>query len=297
MSYRASIVQDAKTRTDTEKAVQAPLGGLLENSPADFSMKAYIFELGVDSFNLTTLKAMLTKAVVIDIDIPMPTIASILKAIDSLLPKPILYDLTVHLLHGTETPLFFIYAGSADPWPPTSLCPVYAIRARSYSPNELLFNSIQKTADAYALHIRKTKSEGPLDPRAQGQQVKSLASIDYSPHIKHYIRGLDWVDVLLHIAFFLELISEVTMTDITLKLHAIANRIEAQAFNLEIGDEERAVALAIDVSKLELISDIAENFRVSVETYEPVGQVESFHVFRGRPADVCSRRTQRLAGK
>jgi acyl-CoA synthetase (AMP-forming)/AMP-acid ligase II/acyl carrier protein len=67
--HRASIWQDAETKT--EKAVQATLAGLLEMSPADISMKASIFELGVDSFNLITLKAMLQKTIDIDIDIPV----------------------------------------------------------------------------------------------------------------------------------------------------------------------------------------------------------------------------------
>jgi acyl-CoA synthetase (AMP-forming)/AMP-acid ligase II/acyl carrier protein len=67
--HRASIWQDAETKT--EKAVQAALAGLLEISSADVSMKASIFELGVDSFNLITLKAVLQKTIDIDIDIPI----------------------------------------------------------------------------------------------------------------------------------------------------------------------------------------------------------------------------------
>lgn len=72
-----------------------------------------------------------------------------------------------------------------------------------------------------------------------------------------YIRGLDWIDVLLHITFFLELIDEVTMVDITPKLHAMASRADALAYILEIGDKGRPAALAIDAPKLELTSDIA----------------------------------------
>jgi acyl-CoA synthetase (AMP-forming)/AMP-acid ligase II/acyl carrier protein len=67
--HRTSIWQDAETKT--EKAVQATLAELLEISPADISMKASIFELGVDSFNLITLKAKLQKTIDIEIDIPV----------------------------------------------------------------------------------------------------------------------------------------------------------------------------------------------------------------------------------
>jgi acyl-CoA synthetase (AMP-forming)/AMP-acid ligase II/thioesterase domain-containing protein/acyl carrier protein len=309
--HRASIWQDAETKT--EKAVQATLAELLDMSPGDISMKASIFELGVDSFNLITLKAMLQKTIDIDMDIPIsvlltePTIASICAAIDSLLSKPVVYDPIVPLqLHGTKTPLFCIHPGSGDILVFIALAahfstrPVYAIRTRGYNPNERLFTSIQETADTYAAHIRKTQPEGPYAIagyslgstlayevgkvlEAQGQQVKFLASIDYPPHIRHYIRGLNWVDVLLHIAFFLELIDEKTMVDITPKLHAMATRAETLDYILEIGDKERARALAVDTAKLELISDIAENFRVNVETYEPIGQVENLDVFVADP--------------
>ncbi|TVY84048.1 Microperfuranone synthase [Lachnellula suecica] len=309
--HRASVWQDAKTKT--EKTVQATLAELLKISPKEISMKSSIFELGVDSFNLIILKAMLQKTIDIEIDIPVsvlltePDIGSISAAIDSLLSKPIVYDPIVPLQrHGTKTPLFCIHPGSGDILVFIALAahfptrPVYAIRTRGYNPNEKLFTSIQETADTYASHIRKTQPEGPYAIagyslgstlayevgkvlEAQGQQVKFLASIDYPPHIKRYICGLDWVDVLLHIAFFLELIDEVTMVDITPKLHAMASNADALAYILEIGDKERATALAIDAPKLELISDIAENFRVNVETYEPIGQVTNLDVFVADP--------------
>lgn len=208
--------------------------------------------------------------------------------------------------NGSKTPLFCIHPGSGDILVFIALAahfstrPVYAIRTRGYNPNEQLFTSIQETADTYAAHIRKTQPEGPYAIagyslgstlayevakvlEAQGQQVKFIASIDYPPHIRHYIQGLNWIDVLLHIAFFLELIDEATMVEITPKLHAMASRTDTLAYILEIGDKQRAAALAIDAAKLELISDIAENFRVNVETYEPIGKVESLDVFVADP--------------
>ncbi|KAF7560190.1 hypothetical protein G7046_g3951 [Stylonectria norvegica] len=309
--HRTTVWQDPETKT--EKEVQSILAELLAMSPSDISMKMSIFELGVDSFNLITLKAMLQKTIDISIDIPIsillvePTIAAISAGIDSLLSKPVVYDPIVPLqLHGTKTPLFCIHPGSGDVLVFIALAahfstrPVYAIRTRGYNPNERLFTSIKETADTYASHIRKTQPNGPYAIagyslgstlayevgkvlEAQGQEVKFLASIDYPPHINHYIQGLNWIDVLLHIIFFLELVDERTMVDITPKLHAMATREEALSFVLEIGDKDRATALAIDAAKLELISDIAENFRVNVEHYEPIGKVENLDVFVADP--------------
>lgn len=202
--------------------------------------------------------------------------------------------------------MFCIHPGSGDILVFIALAahfttrPVYAIRTRGYNPNDRLFTSIQETADTYASHIRKTQPKGPYAIagyslgstiayevgkvlESQGETVSFLASIDYPPHIKHYVKELDWIDVLLHIAFFLELIDEKTMVAITPKLHAMSIRVEALEYILQIGDRERVTALAIDIAKLELISDIAENFRVNVETYEPIGKVENLDVFVADP--------------
>lgn len=207
--------------------------------------------------------------------------------------------------HGSKTPLFCIHPGSGDILVFIALAahfstrPVYAIRTRGYNPNERLFTSIKETADTYAEHIRKTQPEGPYAIagyslgstlayevgkvlEAQGQEVKFLASIDYPPHIRHYVEHLDWIDVLLHIAFFLELIDEETMVKITPHLHTLGRDAALQHI-LDIGDKERMVALAIDAQKLGLISDIAENFRVNVAVYDPVGTVHNLDVFVADP--------------
>ena len=220
--------------------------------------------------------------------------------------QPTVYTPIVPLQpHGSGTPLFCIHPGSGDILVFIALAahfstrPVYALRTRGYNPDERLFTSIEETANTYAEHIRQTQPEGPYAIagyslgstlayevgkvlEAQGQQVKFLASIDYPPHIAHYVQDLDWIDVLLHIAFFLELIDEDTMVDVTPHLHTL-DRDAALSHILAIGDDERAAALAIDKERLGLISDIAENFRVNVETYEPVGKVECLDVFVADP--------------
>jgi thioesterase domain-containing protein len=216
--------------------------------------------------------------------------------------------------HGTKTPLFCIHPGSGDILVFIALAahfptrPVYAIRTRGYNPGERLFASIKETADTYAAHIRLTQPEGPYAIagyslgstlayevgkvlESQGQEVRFLASIDYPPHIAHYVRDLDWIDVLLHIAFFLELIDEPTMVRITPHMHTLS-RQPALEYILSISDKERMTALAIDADRLALISDIAENFRVNVETYEPTGTVERLDVFVADPPTYAARDRQ-----
>lgn len=206
---------------------------------------------------------------------------------------------------GSKTPLFCIHPGSGDILVFIALAahfptrPVYAIRTRGYNSGERVFYSIEETADTYAEHIRKVQPQGPYAIagyslgstlayevgkrlEAQGQEVRFLASIDYPPHIAHYVQGLNWIDVLLHIAFFLELIDEATMVDITPHLHTL-DRTAASSHILAIGDQARIAALALDSDRLTSISDIAENFRVHCETYAPVGKVEKLDIFVADP--------------
>lgn len=159
--------------------------------------------------------------------------------------------------------------------------------------------------ETYATQIRQVQPHGPYAIagyslgstlafevakvlEAQGEEVKFLASIDYPPHIAHYVRDLNWTDVLLHIAFFLELIDEKTMVEVTPYLHTL-DRQTALTHILNIGDAERARALAIDTKHLGLISDIAENFRVNVKTYKPQGKVQHLDVFVADPPTYAAR--------
>lgn len=229
--------------------------------------------------------------------------------------QPTIYNPIVPLQeNGSKTPLFCIHPGSGDilvfialaAYFPTR--PVYALRTRGYNPDERFFHSITETAETYAHHIRKTQPEGPYAIsgyslgstlafevgkvlEAQGQEVRFLASIDYPPHFAHYVRDLNWIDVLLHIAFFLEMIDEKTMDDTTPYLHTLG-REAALEHILSISDPGRVQSLAIDAEKLALISDIAENFRENTEDYEPVGSVESIDVFVADPPTYAAKDRQ-----
>jgi thioesterase domain-containing protein len=249
------------------------------------------------------------------INVSRPVVGVIASSIDEFLSQPPVYNPIVPLQpHGLKTPLFCIHPGSGDILVFIALAahfptrPVYAIRTRGYNPNEGFFSSIRETAETYAHHIRLTQPEGPYaiagyslgstlayevakTLEAQGQEVRFLASIDYPPHIAHYVRNLNWIDVLLHIAFFLELIDEPTMVAITPDMHKL-DRDAALAHILSISDTERARALAIDAARLALISDIAENFRVNVESYEPVGTVERLDVFVADPPTYAAKNRQ-----
>ncbi|RAL05369.1 NRPS-like enzyme [Aspergillus ibericus CBS 121593] len=310
--YREATQRPAKT--ETEKRVQSTVAGLLQLPVEEINVDMSIFDLGITSFNLILLKAMIQEAVDAPVEIPMsvlmtdPTTVAISAAIDKLLSQPPVYNPIVPLQpHGTKIPLFLIHPGSGDILVFIALAaqfptrPVYALRTRGYNTNEPFFPSIQNTAETYAHHIRQTQPEGPYAIagyslgstlafevgkvlEAQGQEVRFLASIDYPPHIRQYVRGQNWIDVLLHIAFFLELIDQNIMAEAGKYLHGqeIA-RQDALVHVLSISDQERVRALALNPERLERITDIGENFRVHGESYEPEGTVERLDVFVADP--------------
>ncbi|KAF9869771.1 nonribosomal peptide synthetase [Colletotrichum karsti] len=317
--YRQRNWRSAKT--ETERIVQGTLAELLHMPIEEIDAETSIFDLGVDSMHLILLKSMIQKATGAAVDIPMsvmltdPTVVAMASAIDRLMSQPTVYTPIVPLQpHGSGTPLFCIHPGSGDILVFIALAahfptrPVYALRSRGYNPDERFFRSIDETAETYVAHIREIQPEGPYAIagyslgstlafevgkvlEAQGQRVKFLASIDYPPHIAHYVQSLDWIDVLLHIAFFLELIDEKTMVEITPHMHTL-EPYQALSYILKIGDSERAKALAVDEDRLGLISDIAENFRVNVKTYEPLGNVECLDVFVADPPHYAARDRQ-----
>jgi thioesterase domain-containing protein len=218
--------------------------------------------------------------------------------------------------HGSKTPLFLIHPGSGDVLVFVALAahfptrPVYALRTRGYNPNERLFRSMKETIQTYTYHIRKTQPKGPYALagyslgstlafevakrlEAQGQEVRFLGSIDYPPYIAEYISGQNWIDVLVQISFFLELIDEETMKTAMAFLHKQnLPREDALAHILSLGDCERVDALGLNLETLGRIVDIAENFRVQGEVYQPRGSVDRIDIFVADPPSYTSTNRQ-----
>ncbi|KAF9891432.1 hypothetical protein FE257_004288 [Aspergillus nanangensis] len=300
--------------TDTEKKIQKILVELLGIRAEETGVDTSIFDLGITSFNLILLRAMIEGIADSSIDLPIsilmtrPTVGDIAASVDQLLSQPPEYNPIVPLqTNGSQTPLFLIHPGSGDVLVFIALAtqfpnrPVYALRTRGYNRNEAVFSTMDEAAQTYVSHIRKTQPHGPYAVagyslgstlafevgkllEAQGQEVRFLASIDYPPHISQYVRGQDWFDVLLHISFFLELIDQEIMGRATAHIHTHSlSRQAALEYVLSISDEQRVRSLALTPSVLNRICDIGENFRVHGETYEPVGSVANLDVFIADP--------------
>ncbi|EED20740.1 NRPS-like enzyme, putative [Talaromyces stipitatus ATCC 10500] len=307
--------QESKWRspeTETAKSIQKILAEILKIPAEGISLDSSIFDLGVSSFNLMLLKARVEDALETKIEIPLsvlltePTVGTIATLIEKALSETPDYNAIVPLqTQGTKTPLFCIHPGSGDIIVFIALAahfptrPVYAVRTRGYNPNERLFTSIRETVETYVRHIRQMQPKGPYaiagyslgstiayevakELEAQGQEVRFLASIDFPPHITHYIQGLDWIDVLLHISFYLELINETLMLHISPYMHTL-DREEAVERILDISNPARMEALGLNAERLALITGITENLRVNLLDYKPTGTVDRMDVFVADP--------------
>ena len=309
-AFRASIW--AGPESEIETGMVDIFGRLLEIPPSSIDVHSSIFELGVSSFNLIAVKQQIQAELAPERDLSFgillsdPTIRGISSAVDAELLKPREYQPVIPLqTQGTKTPLWCVHPGSGDILVFIQLAqqfadrPVYALRTRGYNPGEEFFRGPEEAANTYCEHIRMTQPKGPYAIagyslgstlafevskrlREQGCEVKFLASIDYPPFISGYVAHLNWTDVLLHISFFLELIDEGTMVEITSSLHQ-RSRDEALEYVLQIADQQRLAALACDKAKLALISDIAEAFRVGVTDYEPTKGVQHMDIFVADP--------------
>ncbi|KAJ5864854.1 NRPS-like enzyme [Penicillium soppii] len=309
--YRQSTWKQCST--ETERKIQAVLSEILQIPMENISADSSVFELGISSFDLISLKTRIAVDIPMSVLMTQPTVGEIASAVDNLYALPPVYNPIVPLqVHGTQTPLFLIHPGSGDILVFIALAaqfpnrPVYAIRTRGYNANEPLFPTMQSTVETYSSHIRKVQPHGPYAIagyslgstlafevgkllESQGQEVRFLASIDYPPHIRKYVSGQNWQDVVLHISFFLELIGDELMD--SAKAYFLSrekegkplSRDETLSYVLAIGNQDRAHALALSTEILGKISDIGENFRMHGENYEPVGSVDHLDVFIADP--------------
>lgn len=324
-SYRQSRFQAAET--EMEKLVQRTVADLLAVTPENIDMKASIFDLGVSSFNLIMLKSMLEKAVqkaksqdkVAEIPLSTllndPSVHAIACGIDEQLENPKEYNPVVPLqTRGHKTPIWFIHPGSGDILVFISLAshfptrPVYALRTRGYNAGEDFFSSISESAQTYADSILKYQPRGPYAIAgyslgstlgyevakvllSRGHEVKFLGSIDYPPHISHFVTGLDFAEVLLYVGLFYGLYDQETLEKEEQQVYDLyrgpgdsqTRREKTLHHVLQMSKKERVEGLALDVKKMALVADIAKNFADCGSRYEPVGKVPVLDVFVADP--------------
>lgn len=117
---------------------------------------------------------------------------------------------------------------------------------------------------------------------AGGNQAPFVGILDSPPHINPLIAELDFVDVLLQFAFFLELISEDYLAPETIPLHDWSDS-EALDLILQHAPPQRLKALSIDKERWRRIAAVTHSFKLASRGYEPSGSVANLDVFWVHP--------------
>ncbi|RDA89001.1 hypothetical protein CP532_0607 [Ophiocordyceps camponoti-leonardi (nom. inval.)] len=222
---------------------------------------------------------------------------------------------------GSKTPLWLVHPGVGEVLVFIGLVqhmsdddrPIYALRARGFEAGHKNFRSIEETVEAYVAAIRSRQPRGPyalagysygtmlafemakvLD--GEGDRVKFLGSFNLPPHIKTRMRQLNWNMCLLHLTYFVGLISEEYNSsggtdkkdDDDDNLLALDRR-EALEKVMSEADRDRMRELGLDEQGLARWADVAFGLQSMAVDYEPSGRVDVLDVFHAIPLKVAAR--------
>ena len=97
-------------------------------------------------------------------------------------------------------------------------------------------------------------------------------------HMRKLIDKLDWSDVLVNVAHFLELISEDCSAQFATELRQCSTD---QALDLVLSQapQQRLEALSIDKMRLHKLTDVTNAFGLAGKKYDPTGSVRKADVF------------------
>lgn len=307
-----SIVQAAN---EHERVLQQEFCLDLGLSTAEFGVETPVFEMGVTSLHLIRLKTRLEKSLSI-LDIPIllmmtnPTVRSLSKALEDI-GKPKEYDPVVPLQkNGSKTPIWLIHPGVGEVLVFLGLAkfitdrPVFALRARGFQKGETYFKDINEAVTTYHAAIKAKQPHGPYALagysygtmlafetskllESNGDKVAFLGSFNLPPHIKKRMEQLDWIECLLHLAYFLSLITAEHAEQAAPMLHKYT-REQALKYVIELADPIRLAELSLSSEAIANWADLAYGLQSMAREYEPSGSVAVMDVFFCEPLKIVA---------
>ncbi|GAP91480.2 putative AMP-binding & Acyl-protein [Rosellinia necatrix] len=220
------------------------------------------------------------------------------------------YDpVVVFRARGSKTPLWLIHPGVGEILIFVGLAqrlaaddrPVFALRAPGFEPGQRLLGSIEEAVDMYTTAIHRRQPRGPYALagysygamlafevakrfRSGGAKVCFLGSFNLPPHIRSRICQLHWAACLLHLSFFLGIITEDALTGLEADAAFCAlPRKDTLQRVLSIGDMSRMEELGLTVEAMERWANLAFGLQSLAVDYEPSGEVDGMDVFHAIP--------------
>ena len=286
----------------------------------DIGVNTSLFEMGVSSIEIIKLKTKVQVEMELDIDIPVitmmtnPTVRGLATALKKL-QEPKKYSPVVTLqASGTKTPLWLVHPGVGEVLVFLNLAkyivdrPVYALRARGFDEGETFFNDIPEVVTTYHNAIKEVQPSGPYAIagysygsmlafevtkilESENDEVKFLGAFNLPPHIKFRMRQLDWVEVILNLSYFLDLIGENYAHEISPEMHLLSHE-EVLDFIISKAPPARMTEMALDKQKLSNWADLAYRMQAIAQDYDPSGIVTSMDVFYAIPLAAVARDKQ-----
>jgi len=323
---RIAIQRTLRNQTpanQTEELLLKVFSNALNIHDENFDVTTPIFETGITSIELISLKRNIEEHLDLPSPIPIitlmanPTVRSLVAALQqSSKPK---YEPVVTLQpHGTKQPLWLVHPGVGEVLVFFNLAkyfpdrPIYAFRARGFNENESYFTGIDDAITTYHAAIKQRQPQGPYllagysygsmlafetakILESNGDEVGFLGVFNLPPHIKSRMRQLDWVECILHLSYFLDLISEAQSRELAAELHG-SPRENVLANVLTQADPRRLAELSLTPIALVNWANLAYALQSMAVDYEPTGAIAKMDVFYCTPlAVVAASREQWLS--
>ena len=315
--YRAAQRQGPSN--SIEARIMALFANLFNISEDEIGVHTSLFEKGVTSIEIIKLKTKIQRELNLDVEIPIitmmtnPTVRALATSLKKLQEPKTYSPVVTPQPGGTKIPLWLIHPGVGEVLVFLNLAkfiidrPVYALRARGFDEGESYFESIPEIITTYHAAIKNVQPSGPYAIagysygsmlafeitkllESRGDKVQFLGVFNLPPHIKFRMRQLDWVEVLLNLAYFLDLITEEYAHSISAQLHKLSSsHDEVLDFIISKATLARMQEMALDKHKLKNWADLAYQMQAIARDYEPEGKVSGMDVFYATPLAAVAR--------
>ncbi|OJJ03392.1 hypothetical protein ASPVEDRAFT_890110 [Aspergillus versicolor CBS 583.65] len=314
----------ATTRVHPASELEERLLALFRASlelPEEFDVQSSLFDIGITSVDLIRLKKLVEERLGLAHEIPIvslmvnPTVRGLATVLeDGRCRRPSgEYNPVVTLQsQGEKTPLWLVHPGVGEVLVFLNLAkflvdrPVYALRARGFNEGEQPFETIDQVVRTYHAAIKQQQPQGPYAIagysygtifafeigkvlEANGDSVRFLGSFNLPPHINARMRQLDYQECLLHLSYFLGLMTEDRARELAVALKAKgATREEALARVLADAHQARLDELGLSPAGLTKWASLAFALQRMAVDYDPSGSIAGIDIFYCNPLAVAA---------
>ena len=282
----------------------------------EFGVETPIFDVGITSMELIKLKKDLEERVDIGQELPLTAVmtSSTVRELSNALHElkvPRTYSPLVALQDkGSKAPLWLVHPGAGEVLVFLNLAkymkdrPVHALRARGFNEGEKPFSTIKEIVRSYYDTVKKQQPVGPYALAGycygamiafevgklleqNGDEVKFIGAFNLPPHIKLRMRDLDYRECLLHLAYFLSLMTEERSRELAVELKGLS---EEEVFEGMMRNACPARLAELSFSKPSLVrwASLAYVLHSMAVDYDPEGSVASIDVFWCTPLAIAA---------